>query len=201
MNYLLSLMFALIISAITFAVVAAWRRPARLLVLLTAFSLTASAQNWSTFLTSSRATDWTSAGFTIPSYTAACSTQPSLTAGSGAASANATSMQNSINSCDATHNVVNISAGTWYFTNLPIQKSSVVIRGAGPKSTTLIPTVGYGCAGGIQDGICMVDTNDINYATGQVLPSGGTQCSWTSGYSQGATTITLSTCGAPPPVG
>src|SRR5690349_2284660 len=60
------------------AAFAAWRRPYQLLILLAAFGISASAQSWSTFLDNTRATDWTSAGFTVPNYTANCSTQPSL---------------------------------------------------------------------------------------------------------------------------
>src|SRR3954453_4927128 len=89
----------------------------RILLFLAAFSLPAYPQAWSTFLDPSRAIDWTSAGFTIPSYTTDCATQPTLTANSSsAAAANATSIQNALASCDATHNVVNIPAGTYYVT-------------------------------------------------------------------------------------
>src|SRR4051794_14488440 len=105
------LLFALAISAITFAVVGVWRHHARHLVLLTAFSLTASAQNPSSFLDSSRVTNWESAGFTIPNYTANCLVQPVLVADSSAAAGtNATAIQLALASCDATHNVVNIPA-------------------------------------------------------------------------------------------
>src|SRR3569833_2333191 len=83
----------------------------RLFFLLAAFSLTASAQNWSSFLHQSRAVDWSKAGFTVPNYTANCSVQPKLSTGSGAASANSSAIQNALNSCDATHNVVNIPSG------------------------------------------------------------------------------------------
>ncbi len=54
------------------------RLPCRLLVLLTVFSLTASAQNWSSFLDPSRAVDWSGAGFSIPTYSVNCSNQPTL---------------------------------------------------------------------------------------------------------------------------
>jgi hypothetical protein len=170
--------------------------------LLTAFSVTASAQNWSSLLDASRAVDWRTAGFTIPSYANNCVVQPTLTSSPSAASANATSIQNALSSCDATHNVVNIPAGTWYVTFILIENSHVVIRGAGPNSTTIIPTVGRGCAGGITDGICLFDPNDINFESAEVLPpSGSQQCSWSAGYAQGTTTITLSNCGGAPPVG
>ena len=87
--------------------------------------------NWSSFLDSSRATDWTGAGFTIPNYTVNCTTQPTLTANSSsAASANASSIQNALSSCDASHNVVNIPSGTYYVSGISFQGSHQVLRGA-----------------------------------------------------------------------
>jgi hypothetical protein len=176
----------------------------RSLFLLAAFlavvGISASAQSWSTFLDSSRAVNWSSAGFTIPNYTTNCSTQPTLAAGSGAAAANATSIQNALKSCDATHNVVNIPAGTWYVTSITFgYQGHQVLRGAGPNSTTIIPTTGVGCAGGITDGICMIDQNNTYSGNPNVLPGGSQACSWSAGYAQGATTITLSGCGGAPP--
>jgi len=174
----------------------------RLLLLLVLFSTSGYAQNWSKFLDSSRAIDWASAGFTIPTYTTACSTQPSLTTGSGAASANATSINNAVASCNSTHNVVNIPAGTWYVTAIRVQKGQVVLRGAGPGSTTLIPTTGTGCAIGLNDGICVSPPSGVYAGNPAVLPPSGTQqCAWTAGYAQGTTSITLNSCGGAPLVG
>src|SRR5690348_18378270 len=99
----------------------------RLFLLLVACSLSGYSQPWSTFLDSSRAIDWTAAGFTIPNYTTNCATQPTLTSSNqSAAAANSTAIQNALNSCDTTHNVVNIPAGTYYVTSIPIKKSNVV---------------------------------------------------------------------------
>src|ERR1700730_14391066 len=95
----------------------------RLLFLLVLFSISAQAQNWSTFLDSSRATTWQgNAGFTIPTYSVPCATQPTLLTGSGNASANATAIQNALASCDATHNVVNLPSGTYYISILTATK-------------------------------------------------------------------------------
>jgi len=170
----------------------------RLLFFLVLFSISAQAQNWSTFLDSSRAIDWSTAGFTIPNYTANCSNQPSLTAGSGSASANAASINAAIASCDTSHNVVNIPSGTWYSSNIRMVKSNVVLRGAGPNSTTLVLT--SGCNGSEDAGICMEDLNDPMHAyNGSAsVVSGAQQCSWSAGYAQGTTTITLSNCGGAP---
>jgi hypothetical protein len=179
-----------------------YRRFLVLLFLLAAFSLKAFPQASSTFLDSSRAINWSSAGFTVPNYTANCSVQPTLTANSSsAASANSTAIQNSLASCNATNNVVNIPAGTYYVAGILYgTQGKQVLRGAGPNSTDIIFTAGNGCAGGLNEGICMRDSNGLYDGNSLVLPGGSNQCSWTGGYSQGTTTITLSGCGGKPPV-
>ena len=175
----------------------------RLLFLLAAFSLPANPQTWSTFLDPSRAIDWTGVGFTIPNYTANCSTQPSLTANDpSAAAANTTAIQKALASCNATHNVVNIPAGTYYVAGWTYgSQGKQVVRGAGPMSTTVYPTTTVGCLG-LWTGICMI-SSPAQYSNGAVVlpPNGTQQCAWTGGYSQGTTTITLSSCpGGGPPV-
>ena len=158
----------------------------------------------SSFLDPSRVIDWSStgAGFTIPNYTVACSTQPSLIANSsGAASTNATSIQNALASCDATHNVVNIPAGTYYVAGITLgSQGHQVLRGAGANSTDLIMTASSGCSGA-PAGVCMIPSVWVYAGNSTVLPPSGTrQCMWTAGYAQGTTSITLSNCpgGAPP---
>lgn len=177
-------------------------RTAKLILVLLICALPTRAQNWSTFLDPSRAIDWSSAGFVIPAYSVNCATQPSLTAGSGAAAANSTAIQAALNSCDVTHNVVNIPAGTWFVTSVRYgTQGKQVLRGAGPNSTTLTFTTGTGCAGGLTTALCMIDSNARYNGSGEVLPPSGTQqCLWTAGYAQGTTSITLSSCGGTPPV-
>ncbi len=161
---------------------------------------------WSTFIDSTRATNWAGGqiGFAIPNYTVACATQPTgLVANStGAATANAAAINNSLASCDATHNVVNIPAGTYYYTSIRFgSQGKQVLRGAGGSTTTIIPTVGSNCAGGTTDGICMVGPNVIYNGSFEALPPSGTQqCTWTAGYTQNTTSITLNSCGGPPSV-
>lgn len=165
-----------------------------------AICLSAHAQSWSTFLDPSRAIDWTSAGFTIPSYSVACATQPTLASGSSAASANATAIQNALASCDSTHNVVNLPAGTYYVTGITFPAhGNQVLRGAGADQTELISTSQAGCFGA-NGGICMISTSPIYAGSSQVLAGGSQQCQWTGGLTQGSTTITLSSCGGAPPV-
>lgn len=174
-------------------------------LLLVVIACGAQAQPWSTFLDPSRAIDWSlaanRAGFTIPSYTVTCVTQPTLTAGSAAAATNTSTIQGALNSCDATHNVVSIPAGTWYVAGLTFgTQGHQVLRGAGPKSTTLVMTAETTC-GGLNHAICMINANTVYNGSTAVLPPGGTQqCLWTAGYTKGSTSITLNTCpgGAPP---
>src|SRR5579871_5919052 len=164
-----------------------------LLILLVLFCpRTGSAQlPWSSFLDLSRAVDWRSAGFSIPNYTAACATQPTLLAGSGNDSANSAAIDNALNSCDATHNVVNLPAGSYYVAGITFgTQGQQVLRGAGANQTSLIFTAGADC-GGLGHGVCM-QAGDWTYSGNvDVMPGGAHQCSWSGGYTQGSTTITL----------
>lgn len=158
-------------------------------------------QPWSGILDPSRAINWSNAGFSIPNYTVACSTQPSLATGSGSASANTTAIQNALNSCNSTHNVVNLPAGTYYVAGITFGAQGFqVLRGAGANQTFLIFTAGASC-GGLGHGICMIAGNWTYSGNSDVLPpSGAHQCTWTAGYAQGTTSITLSSCGGTPPL-
>lgn len=173
-----------------------------LLLILPAVNQIAFSQAWSTFLDHSRAIDWSSAGFTIPNYTANCSVQPTLSANnSGAASANTQAIQSALASCDATHNVVNIPSGTYYVAGITFgTKGHQVLRGAGPNATALIVTADTSC-GGFAGGICMINSTPTYAGSSTVLPpSGPQQCSWTGGYAQGSTSLTFSNCGGAPPL-
>jgi len=173
-----------------------------LLLILPAVSQIAFSQAWSTFLDHSRAIDWSSAGFTIPNYTANCSVQPSLTAdNSGAASANTQAIQSALASCDATHNVVKIPSGTYYVAGITFgTQGHQVLRGAGPNATTLIGAADTSC-GGFAGGICMIDaTHSYAGDSSATPPSGSRQCAWTAGYAQNSTSLTFSNCGGAPPL-
>jgi hypothetical protein len=162
--------------------------------LLFAFSVSIYPQTWSTFLDSSRAVDWTGAGFSIPNYTTNCALQPTLTANSsGAASANTTAIQNALKSCDPTHNVVNIPAGTYYVAGLTFGTQGMqVLRGAGPRSTYIYTTGTVAC-GGFWSSTCMTAPDATDY-------SSTVGCSWTAGLAKGSTTLTLSSCSGAPPL-
>ena len=144
-------------------------------------------------IAASRAIDWSKAGVPggIPNRTTVCST-PSLSSGSGNATANGAAIRSAIASCPA-NQVVSLAAGTWYVdyiqfgtTSSPV--SNVTVRGAGANSTFLIFTNGTNCTGLGQVAICMVNADD-NYSGDphNVAP-------WTaSSYAPGTTRIVLGT--------
>ncbi len=144
----------------------------------------AQAQLWSGIIDPSRAIDWTSAGATIINRSTVCST-PSLTAGSGAASANATAINNAMSACPSGR-VVSIPSGTWYVgsSGLLDSTSNITIRGAGPGSTDLIFTAENSC-GGWYAGFCVWN------GEADCCPPDNIS-NWTAGYSVGTTSITLS---------
>ena len=157
-------------------------------------------QAWSPFLDSSRAIDWSGAGFTIPSYTVNCATQPTLTSGSGAAGSNATAIQNALASCDATHNVVKIPAGTFYVAGITFPShGKQVLRGAGPTQTKLISTGQAGCEG-YQGGICMIDGSPNYSGDAAVQYNTGSQTCRLATLTKGATTLSLTNCNSAPPL-
>lgn len=152
---------------------------------------------WSTFIDPTRAVDWSGAGFTIPPYSVNCATQliggNALTAGSGAATTNANNIMTALNSCDGTHNVVNVPTGTWYVANFSFgTQGNQVLRGAGPNSTYIFSTNGP---------IYMVSNPD-NYggSTDTQYGTGIDTCNWTGGLAKGSTSITLSSCNSAPPL-
>jgi hypothetical protein len=173
------------------------------------YSSAAQAALWSGILDPSRAIDWTGVGFTIPDYTANCPTQPSLTANDqSAAATNTAAIQTALASCDATHNVVNIPAGTYYVAGWTYgPQGHQVVRGAGPMSTYLYMTAEQSC-GGLGHAVCMINTNYSAAGSSWVLPPDGTQqCLWTGTngvvgtYAKGAMSIILNNCpGGGPPV-
>jgi len=155
---------------------------------------------WTGIIDPTRAINWSNAGFSIPSYTVPCVTQPTLLTGSGNDAANTTAIQNALNSCDATHNVVNIPAGTYYVAGVTFgTKGFQVLRGSGANQTSLIFTAEAGC-GGLSHGVCMIAPNWTYSGAGNVQPGGSNACTWSSGYAQGTAILTLTNCGSAPPL-
>ena len=157
-----------------------------MLLLLSASSY---GQLWSGVVNPSRAINWTSAGVVggIPARTTACSTQPSLAAGSGSATANRNSINSAITACAGTNKVINIPAGTWYVASEidAIGTSNFTLRGAGADQTVIKWTSTGSCQGN-GGNICVWngDGGNPNYGMNN-------QAAWTAGYSQGTTSITI----------
>jgi hypothetical protein len=153
------------------------------------------AQKWSGIIDSSRATDWSNVGITaaIPNRTTICAT---LNPGASSAQINS-----AIANCPA-NQVVFLNAGT-YTLAAGINfngHSNVTLRGAGPTQTIVQFTGGDSCGGNGGD-VCLISSPFYWSGDSAVLPGGSSACSWTGGYSQGTTQITLSSCGGTPPVG
>jgi hypothetical protein len=163
---------------------------------------------WSTFIDSTRAVDWSTAGFAVPDYTVPCAVQPTGmmpdTNTPEAANANKLWIEMAIASCDTTHNVVNIPAGRYYVDGFWYKKDFVVVRGAGSLLTTLLIVKSGLCING--PGVCMAppvnETHGGSLQAALTPPVGSRQCAWTGGLTKGSNPITLSKCGgSPPPVG
>ncbi len=77
-----------------------------------------------------------------------------------------------------------------------------MIRGAGANSTKLIATsFPSGNCAGEGSAVCIAASNWTYAGNSNVQPpSGSNQCQWTSGYAQGSTNITLTSCGGAPPL-
>lgn len=160
------------------------------LVILLLFPCLVKGQQWSGILATSRATDWTQAGISggIPSgsWTQCGSTISAY--GSSGSYASPSTIVNAVAACSGQSKYVLLGAGDFYL-NSSIHLSgynNVELRGSGPQATRLHFNGTATCAGGF--GSCFVDfaSSDTTYAGGV-----STAYNWTSGYSQGATSITL----------
>lgn len=125
----------------------------------------------------SRSADWTHAGATIATgYTQCGST---VAAGTSAAT-----VQGLINAC-APNTYLLLGPGSFSFTTGLVLKSNIILRGSGSNSTFLSFSGSNGCSGSASN-IC-VPSGDTNYWGGPTNTA-----NWTAGYTQGATSITLS---------
>jgi hypothetical protein len=150
-------------------------------------------QAWSGILTPSRAIDWSHAGLpaklpngetTANPWTPPVRTQCGSTINpSGDSTTDTSAVNNAIGSCQ-TGTYILLGPGNFIF-NAPIQlytTNGITIRGSGAQATT----VSFINGGFFQYGT-------VNYGTAT--------CNWTGGLSQGATTITLSSCSGNPTSG
>lgn len=159
---------------------------ALLLLLLALSAVPVYAQLWSGVISTGRAVDWSGAGVVggIPSagwakcVTTACNTVSGGTVTSATiAAAIASAPANTYVSVPA--GSFTLSAGIDW-----AQHSNVVVRGQGANLTLFTVTGTAGC-NGLQASACMEGPNSYDGAPNNVA-------NWTAGYSQGATSITLS---------
>jgi hypothetical protein len=154
----------------------------------------ASAQLWSGILDPSRAADWTVTGVTggIPTNRTQCGATIAAYSGT-AATINA-----AIAACGANQYVL-LGAGTFTLTTgiefAPTYKgtaaSNVTLRGSGPDQTQLVFTAVTGSS--CNTPICLMDSTQM-FGTCTVGPGHGhnpNTATWTAGYSQGTTSITI----------
>lgn len=165
-----------------------YRQICAALVLFFCFSHRAHGQAWSGILAPSRGIDWTQAGVVggIPSGTW---TQCGTTIAAGAS---ASTIQTAINSCASNH-YVQLGAGTFNLSNGLFMKSNVALRGQGANQTSLIFTGSVSCYSG--GAVICVGTDGTYNGSGPVQPGGSQAGTWSNGYAQGATSITLTNIG------
>jgi Divergent InlB B-repeat domain len=185
----------------------------KLLTILIVSVLTASCfgQAWSGIIDSTRAIDWTLAGVSggIPS---AAWTQCGATVAAYSGTCSSGGLQAAINACGA-NQYVQMGAGTFTLSDGCVAKSNMAVRGMGATSTFIVMTGYNGCGGDYSSFMCVsLDStwagtnNGGNPGSASIRPSGdggtgtGTnQASWTAGYTQGATSITLTSVGSNAP--
>ena len=146
----------------------------------------ARAQSWSNILSPSRAIDWTQAGlpavltdgettanpWTPPTGRTQCG---STLTPSGNPTTDTNAIQSAFNACTAGHFVL-LGPGTFQINSyILFANNNVTLRGSGPMSTTLSLSGGYVF---------------LNVGSG----SGGSTCTWSSGFSAGSTTLGLTSC-------
>ena len=158
------------------------QRTQPVLILMITLILPASlcAQAWSGIIAPSRATDWSAVGIPggIPSenWTQCGSTI-------GPYSGSATTINTAIAQCGNNQYVL-LGPGTFNLSSGVTLQSNAVLRGSGADETVLAFSASQGC-NGWGAGICLAGSN--TYSGG-----GYTQGDWTASYSQGTTSITLS---------
>lgn len=190
MSYRLPVLLAAFsLFAFIFALFAAWRRPYRLLVLLLACTpLAAHPQAWSGIIDTTRASgNWGSAGVSggIPTRTTVCTTE--------SAGVSYSQINTDIQNCPSGE-VVYLNAGTYKLAGGIVMKSGVTLRGAGASQTFLIFSSDSACNGEGAD-VCVMGENTYS-GSGWAQPGGTQAATWSGGYSQGTTQITLSSAGS-----
>ena len=147
--------------------------------LLFSTSISEGQTAWSGIIAPTRAVNWNQAGAgTIPTRNTICATE--------SAGVSLSQLNTDIANCPA-NQVVFLNAGTYSFSGQIFfnHKSNVTLRGAGPNSTIVNFTAHGGCTGLMAD-VCIVSGD-----TGDFAGSPSNIATWTGGYAQGATSITI----------
>jgi len=159
-------------------------------------SIVCQAQPWTGIVNPTRVADWTTSGVVggIPSAGwANCATTACNTVYGG--SVTAATIGAAISSAPA-NTVVRIPAGTFTLSSgLSITQSNVVLRGAGAASTKLVIS-GVVTGGGLGFNRAMnlmSGASGVGHGPNDGFTAPSHVASWTGGYSQGTTVITLST--------
>jgi hypothetical protein len=155
---------------------------------------TSCSASWCGIIDPTRAVNWSSAGAgAIPARSTICST---LTSSATSATINA-----AIAACPSGQTVL-LSAGTYTITaGIDFAgHSNVTLRGSGPTQTILTFTGDTSCGGNGGD-ICAEPASPLYLGSAAVLPGGANAATWSGGYAQGATSITLTANAGLPAIG
>jgi hypothetical protein len=156
-------------------------------LILLCITSSANAQPWSGVLSPARAVDWRSAGVSggIPSRTTICAT---LNPG-----ATASQINSAISACP-NGQVVFLNAGTYTLSSgIVFSKSGVTLRGNGAHSTKLIINgTTSGCSLFYSSAVRMCAGSGNIGTTAGGGPGPDHSATWTAGYAQGSTVISLS---------
>lgn len=155
------------------------------------FTPSAHAQSWSGVLSSARAIDWTSAGLplTFPdgestsnAWTPPVRTQCGVTVSGGSS---VSTINSAMAACPTGHYVL-LGPGTFNINSATVTlyaQNGITLRGSGPQATTVIFT-----------GSTEVDFSNAGF--------GAPFCpTWATGFSQGATSLTVTGCTSTPVMG
>jgi hypothetical protein len=147
------------------------------------------AQAWSGIIDPSRAIDWNAIAPGAPDINETRTQCGATLTPSGGD--DSTQINNALASCGA-HQYVLLGPGTFALANgLSLYKSNVTLRGSGPLQT-ILQFNGNNPCGGYYAEMCVVPTTMYYYDNPIFQPGGTNEASWTAGYSQQSTQITLS---------
>lgn len=134
----------------------------------------------------------------IPTRTTICQTlglggqSPTFNQTTGGNLVTSTTVTNALNTCSTNSpgSVVLLNPGTY---NIAVRiPSNVTLRGSGPLQTLIYPTSAVGCA--YSSTICMQAASVVS--EDQTAATTTNSCTWSAGYTQGTSTITLTSCGS-----